>query len=91
VRQRPRQPMHRGQLPADCCRHARVEGPQRPSGRTHLPQREPHPITIMSPARSQPGSWTKISMGARAHQYVEAPPRRASQALRARPSGPPYG
>jgi hypothetical protein len=33
----PRQPMHRGQLPVGCCRHARVDGPQRPSGRTALP------------------------------------------------------
>jgi hypothetical protein len=30
----PRQPMHRGQLPATRCRHARVDGLQRPSGRT---------------------------------------------------------
>jgi len=29
--------MHRGQLPTTCCRHARVDGPQRPSGRTALP------------------------------------------------------
>jgi hypothetical protein len=73
----PPQPMHRGQLPTDCCRHARVDGPQRPSGRTaHFPQREPHPITIMSPALSQPGSWTKISMGARAHTNADSANRR---------------
>ena len=60
-------PMHRGRLPACRCRHARVDGLQRPSGRTAFPQRETHPITIMSPARRTAGSRTEISMGARAH------------------------
>ena len=37
VRQRPSQPMHRGQLLTGCCRHARVDGLQRLSGRIALP------------------------------------------------------
>ena len=36
-------PMHRGQLPPVACRHARVDGLQRPSGRNAYPQRD-HPI-----------------------------------------------
>ena len=59
-------PMHRGQLPAFRCRHARVDGLQRLSGRTATSP-SGNPITIMSPAREQPRSWTEISMGARAH------------------------
>ena len=56
----------------------------------HFPQRESHPITIMSPARSQPGSWTKISMGARAHTNADSASRRRlssapRSALRAAP------
>jgi hypothetical protein len=35
--------MHRGRLPASSCRHARVAGLQRPSGRTASPSGE-HPI-----------------------------------------------
>ena len=59
------------------CRHPRVDGLERPSGRTASPSG--NPITIMSPARSQPGSWTEISTGTRAHnkhprQRAHAPP-----------------
>ena len=59
-------PMHRGRLPARSCRHARVDGLHRPSGRTASPSGIT-PSTIMSPPRSQPGSWTEIRLGARAH------------------------
>jgi hypothetical protein len=58
-------PMHRGRLPADSCRHAFVDGPERPSGRTAICGITP--ATIMSPARSHPGPWTEIRPGARAH------------------------
>ena len=54
-----------------------------------FPQRE-HPITIMSPARRTAGSWTEISMGARAHQTPHSASRRLSSATRsARRAAPP--
>jgi hypothetical protein len=59
-------PMRRGRLPACSCRHARVDGPERPSGRNASPSGIT-PSNIMSPARSQPGSWTEVRLGARAH------------------------
>ena len=63
----PRQPMHRSQLPATCCRHVRVDGLQRPSGRTATSP-SGNPITIMSPTPvANPESRTEISMGTRAH------------------------
>jgi hypothetical protein len=73
-------PMLRGRLPARSCRHARVDGPDRPSGRNASPTGIT-PSTIMSPARSQPGSWTEIRLGARAHttrtaNRAHAPPAR---------------
>src|ERR1035437_5673967 len=43
-------------------RPTKTEQPQR------FPQREPHPITIMSPTRRPARSRTEISMGARAHK-----------------------
>ena len=52
--------------PAISCRHARVDGPERPSGRNAYP-RGITPSTIMSPTRSHPGPWTEIRPGARAH------------------------
>jgi hypothetical protein len=58
--------MRRGRLPAVSRRHARVDGPERPSGRNASPSGIT-PSTIMSPARSQPGSRTEIRPGARAH------------------------
>jgi hypothetical protein len=59
-------PMHRGRLPASSCRHVRVDGLQRPSGRNAYPSAIT-PSTIMSPARRTAGSWTEIRLGARAH------------------------
>ena len=58
--------MRRGRLPARSCRHARVDGPERPSGRNASPSGIT-PSNIMSPARSQPGPWTEVRLGARAH------------------------
>ena len=88
----PPKAMHGGQLPTDCCRHARVDGQQRPSGCTAtFPQRETHPITIMSPA-PQPteGVVDQDKHGRpRAHEPRIAPAAGACQALRARPYGPP--
>jgi hypothetical protein len=71
--------MHRGQFPAGSCRHARVDGLHRPSGRNASPSGIT-PSTIMSPTRSQPGPWTEIRLGARAHtthttNRAHAPPR----------------
>ena len=59
-------PMRRGRLLPCSCRHARVDGPDRPSGRNAFPSGIT-PSTIMSPTRSHPGSWTEIRLGARAH------------------------
>ncbi|MCA1679920.1 MAG: hypothetical protein LC790_14435 [Actinobacteria bacterium] len=65
--QAPPSQMRRGQLPAYCCRHVRVDGLKRPSGRNAFPERD-YPITIMSPARRTAGPRTEISMGTRAHR-----------------------
>lgn len=65
--------MRRGQLPAVCCRHVRVDGLKRPSGRNASPS-ETTPSTIMSPTRSHPGSRTEIRLGARAHQSNQRRP-----------------
>ena len=69
-------PMHRGRLPACSCRHPRVDGLHRPSGRT-ASRNTPSPI--MSPTRSHPGSRTEIRLGVRAHptrttHHAHAPP-----------------
>ena len=58
--------MRRGRLPAFSCRHARVDGPERQTGRNASPSGIT-PSNIMSPARSQPGPWTEVRLGARAH------------------------
>ena len=58
-------PMRRGRLPAYCCRHLLVDGPERPSGRNAYPSGVT-PSTIMSPTHKT-GSRTEISPGARAH------------------------
>jgi hypothetical protein len=58
--------MRRGRLPACSCRHVRVDGPERPSGRNASPSGIT-PSNIMSPARSG-GSWTEVRLGARAHK-----------------------
>jgi hypothetical protein len=70
--------MRRGRLPACSCRHHLVDGPERPSGRNASPSGIT-PSNIMSPARSQPGSWTEVRLGARAHKirttnHAHAPP-----------------
>ena len=74
--------MRRGRLPACSCRHARVDGLQRPSGRNAYPSGITR-SNIMSPARSQPGSWTEVRLGARAHttrttNQAHAPPKPSS-------------
>jgi hypothetical protein len=58
--------MRRGRLPASSCRHARVDGPERLSGRNASPSGIT-PSNIMSPVRNQPGPWTEVRLGARAH------------------------
>jgi len=58
--------MRRGRLHARSCRHVRVDGPYRPSGRNASPSGITQ-STIMSPTRSTPGSWTEIRLSARAH------------------------
>jgi hypothetical protein len=75
-------PMRRGRLPAFSCRHARVDGLERLSGR-NAPPSGITPSNIMSPARSQPGSWTEVRLGARAHtprttNRAHAPPANRS-------------
>jgi len=82
-------PMHRGQLPAGPCRHAFVDGPERPSGRNALCGNTPS--TIMSPSRSHPGAWTEIRLGARAHAPSDsagpAPVKRFALGPAGRPAG----
>ena len=80
--------MRRGRLPAGSCRHHQVDGPERPSGRNASPSGIT-PSNIMSPARSQPGSWTEVSPGARAHKtrttnHAHAPPPTAVHARQPR-------
>jgi hypothetical protein len=55
--------MHRGRLPACCCRHRWVDGLQRPSGRNASHAKTPSPITSPTDLRSR----TEISPGTRAH------------------------
>jgi hypothetical protein len=69
--------MRRGQLPPRSRRHARVDGLDRPSGRNAFPSGIT-PSNIMSPARSQAGSWTEVRLGARAHATGTANHARAS-------------
>ena len=77
-------PMHRGRLPACSCRHHRVDGLHRQSGRTASRNT---PSTIMSPTRSHPGSRTEIRLGVRAHptrttNHAHAPPPPTGLTLR---------
>jgi hypothetical protein len=70
-------PMRRGRLPAFCCRHDHVDGPERLSG--HNAYRGITPSTITSPTARR--SRTEISPGARAHdqrpyERAHAPPPR---------------
>jgi hypothetical protein len=58
--------MRRGRLHARSCRHVRVDGPYRPSGRNASPSGIVPP-TIMSPTRGDPGSSTEIRLSTRAH------------------------
>jgi hypothetical protein len=73
--------MRRGRLPACSCRHALVDGPERPSGRNASPSGIT-PSNIMSPAPEPTrGSWTEVRLGARAHnttvtRRAHAPPNR---------------
>ena len=74
--------MRRGRLPACSCRHARVDGLQRPSGRNAYPSGITR-SNIMSPARSQPEPRTEVRLGARAHKtrttnQAHAPPKPSS-------------
>ena len=73
--------MRRGQLPNDSCRHVRVVGPERPSGRNPSPSGIT-PSNIMSPAQEPTrGSRTEVRLGARAHtidptNHAHGPPAR---------------
>jgi hypothetical protein len=59
--------MRRGRLPAISCRHVRVDGPERPSGRNACTSGIT-PSNIMSPAPEPTrGSRTEVRLGARAH------------------------
>jgi len=70
--------MRRGRLHARSCRHVRVAGPYRPSGRNASPSGITPP-TIMSPTQGKHGSWTEIRLSARAHNSpvdrAHPPPR----------------
>ena len=73
--------MHRGQLPAVSCRHARVDGLERPSGRNAYSSGITR-SNIMSPARKQPGPRTEVRLDARAHTTRTSDRTRASPAHR---------
>jgi len=60
-------PMHRGRLPDYCCRHPRVDGLERPSGRNRIFLRD-HPINHHVADSPHGRSRTEISPGARAHR-----------------------
>jgi hypothetical protein len=66
-------------------RHARVDGPERPSGRNASPSGIT-PSNIMSPPRNQPGSWTEVRLGARAHNTRRRTTNRAHAPPAARSS-----
>ena len=81
--------MRRGRLPARSCRHVRVDGPYRPSGRNASPSGITPP-TIMSPTRSQPWSRTEIRLSVRAHttrtsDRAHAPPAGLGRSPHQRP------
>src|SRR5512132_906517 len=82
--------MRRGQLPAYCCRNPRVDGPERTSGRNSYPSGIT-PSTIMSPTRSQPGPWTEVSPGARAHTPADSASTAPVKRFALGPSGRPAG
>ena len=76
--------MRRGRLHARSCRHVRVDGPYRPSGRNASPSGIT-PSNIMSPAPEPTrGSRTEVRLGARAHTTLTTnrahapPPNRSS-------------
>ena len=63
--------MRRGQLPASSCRHQHVDGHHRQSGRNAFPQRDhPHQTSCRRP-EANPGSWTEIRLGIRAHKQTQ--------------------
>ena len=66
-------PMHRGQFPAGSCRHHEVAGLHRQSGRNASPSGIT-PSSIMSPTRSNPGSWTEIRLQPVDHQQLTQMP-----------------
>jgi hypothetical protein len=78
--------MRRGRLPAASCRHARVDGLKRPSGRNAFPSGIT-PSNIMSPAPEPTrGSRTEVRLGARAHNtrtinHAHSPPTNRSSTL----------
>jgi hypothetical protein len=82
-------PMRRGRLPACSRRHARVDGPERPSGRNAFCGITPS--TIMSPTRSHPGPWTEIRPGARAHAPSDSASTAPVKRFALGPSGRPRG
>jgi hypothetical protein len=81
--------MRRGRLPHCCCRHVRVDGLERLSGRNACPSGIT-PSNILSPACRTAGSWTKVRLGARAHtdpaQRAHAPPGTADDSSRSHPN-----
>ena len=81
--------MRRGRLPHCCCRHVRVDGLERLSGRNACTSGIT-PSNILSPARRTAGSWTKVRLGARAHtdlvERAHAPPGTADNSSRSNPN-----
>jgi hypothetical protein len=83
-------PMRRGRLPACSRRHARVDGPERPSGRNAFCGITPS--TIMSPTRSHPtGPRTEIRPGARAHAPSDSASTAPVKRFALGPPGRPRG
>ena len=73
-------PMRRGRLPNCCCRHLRVDGLERSSGRNASPSGIT-PSNILSPARSQPRVVDRSKPGRpRAHHPPPTRPRPSTTA-----------
>ncbi len=87
ARQAPTSPMRRGRLPADSCRHVRVDGPQRPSGRNAFPQRD-HPINhhVAGPPHGRAADRDKAGRPRAPNKPIQPRPRTTPRSTRgARP------
>ena len=86
--------MHRGQLPTWRCRHVRVDGLKRPSGRNASPSGNNTPSTIMSPAHHNDRVADRDKPGrprAQSHPSVAPPPAPVKRSALGPPGRPQRG